>query len=695
MLALTVVATLLATAAPTPVDALGDATPLASWRTIEGDNTSFAQPGFDDAAWTPTDVVGKLPTSVPGGVTWWRTSVQFGARALDDVAHGLTASMTLPRMVGPFTVYVDGVVVADVGGADIDTGFTLPSAIALPVHSAAVTIALRSTTPPMVMFFPDVDRPVTPVLGSAAVTAGIAAAARNALHEEVLRYSAATVLFVLAALYHLLLWWRRRSLTGYLWYGLATLSVAMLPLGTALGFAGHANAPLFCALSMMGPSAFGSCWFIAFVRLLRPGQKTPWHVATLAIWSTAGSVLTVGLCWAHIGVHDVLPAMINLVLLPNIVVGFVLVGQVVVPPMWRGDRLARLLFIGYIAGFGAAIVQNLGVQGVMTPVHPLGMQPLIVGFGSFGICMALALNGSYAQTLNDLDRKNHELQAINLSMSRFLPDAFLALLSRGSIRDVVRGDNTELEITVLFSDIRGFTTISEKIGTRGVFELINRYLEYVEPTIHDNHGFISQYYGDGVMALFATNVDDAVRCTVQMHRAVERFNEGRDEPLTIGVGLNTGTLMLGTIGGLNRLACNVIGDPVNLAARIEGMTKMYGARVLISDVTAAKLTSSGPRVRRLDRVVAKGKTLPMTLFEVIDADPPGLRDAKLASREKFEHALDDLAAARFDDAQRAFSEIAQLCPQDTAAAALALRAQTLATEGVPPGWDGAVRLVDK
>jgi hypothetical protein len=197
------------------------------------------------------------------------------------------------------------------------------------------------------------------------------------------------------------------------------------------------------------------------------------------------------------------------------------------------------------------------------------------------------------------------------------------------------------------------------------------------------------------MALFHSSVDDAVRCTVEMHRAVERFNAASDEQLTIGVGLNTGKLMLGTIGGKDRLACNVIGDPVNLAARIEGMTKLYGARVLISDVTAAKLTSSGPRVRRLDRVVAKGKTLPMTLFEVIDADPPALRDAKVASREKFERGLDDLAAARFDEAQRAFSEIAQQCPLDTAAAALALRAQTLATEGVPAGWDGAVRLVDK
>ena len=197
------------------------------------------------------------------------------------------------------------------------------------------------------------------------------------------------------------------------------------------------------------------------------------------------------------------------------------------------------------------------------------------------------------------------------------------------------------------------------------------------------------------MALFHTSVDDAVRCTVEMHRALERFNADTSEPLTIGVGLNTGKLMLGTIGGRDRLACNVIGDPVNLAARIEGMTKMYGSRVLLSDATAAKVTVAGPALRRLDRVVAKGKTKPMTLYEVLDADPPALRAQKLATKARFEKALDDLAATRFDEARAAFADIARECPDDTAAAALALRAQTLATGGVPEGWDGAVRLVDK
>jgi two-component system sensor histidine kinase ChiS len=360
-------------------------------------------------------------------------------------------------------------------------------------------------------------------------------------------------------------------------------------------------------------------------------------------------------------------------------------------PAWRGNRDAQLIVAGFLASCALTLISTVGVARI--PI--VGLEPRLLGNLAVLGAMALALGNSYARSLGDLDRKNRDLQEVNLSMSRFLPDAFLALLSRGSIRDVVRGDNTELEITVLFSDIRGFTTISERIGTRAVFALINRYLEFVEPSIHDNHGFISQYYGDGVMALFHSSVDDAVRCTVEMHRAVERFNAASDEQLTIGVGLNTGKLMLGTIGGKDRLACNVIGDPVNLAARIEGMTKMYGARVLISDVTAAKVTSSGPRLRRLDRVVAKGKTQPMTLFEVIDADPPTLCAQKLHSKAAFEGALDDLEHARFTQAADAFDAIARSCPDDRAAAVLATRARALSVTGAPDGWDGAVRLVEK
>ena len=181
-----------------------------------------------------------------------------------------------------------------------------------------------------------------------------------------------------------------------------------------------------------------------------------------------------------------------------------------------------------------------------------------------------------------------DLKDTNISIERFVPQAFLAIVGKPSIVEVELGDNKRRNMTILFSDIRNFTTLSEAMTPDENFAFINAYLERMGPVIRDHNGFIDKYIGDAIMALFES-ADDAVRAGLGMLETLEAFNAERraagQEPIGIGVGINTGTLMMGTIGEKHRMDGTVISDAVNLASRIESLTKTYHVGLLVSQYT--------------------------------------------------------------------------------------------------------------
>jgi class 3 adenylate cyclase len=212
------------------------------------------------------------------------------------------------------------------------------------------------------------------------------------------------------------------------------------------------------------------------------------------------------------------------------------------------------------------------------------------------------------------------LQKTNLSIERFVPHAFLRIVGKPSIVDVELGDNKQETMSILFSDIRSFTTLSESMTPDENFTFINAYLERMGPVIRNHNGFIDKYIGDAIMALF-TNADDAVRAGLAMLQTLAAFNAERrpvgQPPIGIGIGINSGSLMLGTIGEKQRMEGTVISDAVNLAARVEDLTKTYREPLLISEFTYQQLAD--PKVydiRSVDVVVVKGKTRPVTIYAV-------------------------------------------------------------------------------
>jgi len=258
-------------------------------------------------------------------------------------------------------------------------------------------------------------------------------------------------------------------------------------------------------------------------------------------------------------------------------------------------------------------------------------------------------------------RFTEELFQLNKAYARFVPNQFLQFLEKSSIIDVELGDQVQLEMSVLFSDIRDFTTLSESMTPEDNFRFINSYLSRMEPVINENNGFIDKYIGDAIMALFSGEADNAVKAGIAMLQGLVEYNQNRANfgcaPIQIGIGINTGTLMLGTVGGQNRMDGTVISDAVNLASRVESLTKNYGASLLITQETYSRLENpSEYAIRTLDTVKVKGKSEAVTVYEVFDADGLEIKEGKLATLELFAQALAIYSQGKFAEAARLFSE---------------------------------------
>ncbi|MEG4585593.1 AAA family ATPase [Microcoleus sp. MOSTC5] len=272
---------------------------------------------------------------------------------------------------------------------------------------------------------------------------------------------------------------------------------------------------------------------------------------------------------------------------------------------------------------------------------------------------AISIQNSKLYT--EVRENESRLAQLNKAYERFIPHQFLQFLDKSSIIDVELGDQVQLEMSVLFSDIRNFTTLSETMTPEDNFKFINSYLSRMEPVINENKGFIDKYIGDAIMALFSGEADHAVKAGIAMLHSLAEYNEycakSGCAPIQIGIGINTGSLMLGTVGGPNRMDGTVISDAVNLASRVESLTKNYGVSLLITQPTYSRLKNpSQYAIRTLDTVKVKGKSEAVTVYEVFDADPLAMKEGKLATLKLFAEARAIYSEGNVAEAAWLFSE---------------------------------------
>jgi adenylate cyclase len=260
----------------------------------------------------------------------------------------------------------------------------------------------------------------------------------------------------------------------------------------------------------------------------------------------------------------------------------------------------------------------------------------------------------------------------------------------------------EQKVTVMFSDIRRFTTISEQIGPRETVSLLNEYFTEMVDAIFHHGGILDKYMGDGIMALFGapfvgeTDADNALAAADDMMQRLAELNvrraaDGR-EPLDIGIGLSSGAVVVGNIGSARRLDYTVIGDTVNLASRLEGATKQYGAKIVMSEMTVRELRRPAI-LREIDLIRAKGKDRPVAVYESL-----GYRSGERQLKPLLAAHGDGIAAYRARDwttAAKAFDAALGLYPEDGPARVYCDRIKLLARNPLPDDWDGVWNLTEK
>jgi adenylate cyclase len=250
---------------------------------------------------------------------------------------------------------------------------------------------------------------------------------------------------------------------------------------------------------------------------------------------------------------------------------------------------------------------------------------------------------------------------------RFIQTAFAQYINPELMKRLVNNpDQLKLggekrEMTVMFSDLRGFTSVSEKMDPEDLIALLNNYLDEMCEIILDQKGMIDKFIGDAIMALWNAPLDDdhhrenAIKTSVLMLEALDHFNQKYPHTrLNIGVGINTGEMVVGNIGSRRRFDYTVLGDNVNLAARVEGLTKKYGLRVLLTEQTVHNVNIPGLIFRLIDRVIVKGKSKPIRLFQPL-SDTPEHQELK----KEYEKAFALYEKGEFNQAKKIWSTLTE------------------------------------
>lgn len=313
----------------------------------------------------------------------------------------------------------------------------------------------------------------------------------------------------------------------------------------------------------------------------------------------------------------------------------------------------------------------------------------------------------------ELSQQKLELARQKNAFFRFVPVQFLNVLGKDSAVEVNLGDSVLKEMSVLFTDIRSFTTISEQMTPEENFRFINDYLASMEPVVQKHEGFVDKFMGDGILALFSgdgefsqsrfqgkTSADKAILAAIEMKKKVQTINaeaqNSHFKGLKIGIGINTGNLMLGTVGSRSRLDTTVIGDTVNVASRLESLTNLYRADILVTKNTLSAMTiADGLAIREIDSVVVKGKTDPIIIYEVYEADTPHIRKLKDTTLPLLTRGIILYKVADFQEALINFEQALKVYPEDIVSILYRKRCQEYIASPPTGNWIGVQHLLEK
>lgn len=337
-----------------------------------------------------------------------------------------------------------------------------------------------------------------------------------------------------------------------------------------------------------------------------------------------------------------------------------------------------------------------------------------VKFAFFGVVMSMvaSMANRFLRVHNESERLNVELTDQKNAFYRFVPTQFLQLMGKDTAVEISLGDSSNRTMSVLMSDIRQFTNISERMTPEETFQFLNTYLARMEPAIQRYAGFVDKYIGDAILALFSdeksmadlsgdwTSADRAVHAALDMRREQVSYNDYRKKdgmpPIDFGVGINTGPLVIGTVGSSRRLETTVIGNTVNLAARVESLNTIYKSSVIITDGTYKELSSRDKLLlREIDSVLVKGKSEPHVIYEVFETDPQEMKDKKLETLDTIAMAIIQYKLRNFDEALNLFKYAYSIFPNDPVTNIYINRCENYLAAPPPEDWNGVFEMLTK
>ena len=280
---------------------------------------------------------------------------------------------------------------------------------------------------------------------------------------------------------------------------------------------------------------------------------------------------------------------------------------------------------------------------------------------------------------------------------KFVPKEFMNRIAPEGLENLIFGHAESDFVTILFSDIRAFTEISENLSPQELMDFLNGYLREMNPPIMEHQGFVDKFIGDAMMCIFGTPIphdddpDRAVRAAIRMMTDLKVFNDKRSAegkmPIDHGMGINTDSIVSGNIGSPKRMDYTVIGDGVNLAARIESACKQYGAHILISEFTY-KAVKATYRTRQVDYVIVKGKTEPVGVYEVLDFHDDSSYPNLVEALGIFNDGYRSWNEAKWDQAVKLFKDVKKLNPNDKAAQLYLDRCDHMKKNPPKGDWNG-------
>jgi len=349
------------------------------------------------------------------------------------------------------------------------------------------------------------------------------------------------------------------------------------------------------------------------------------------------------------------------------------------------------VLLGRVRGIWAAIIA-VGLLGL----YVAGSQQLFVSLGLeltivYPLLTIVAIYSAIA--LLHFVTEERERKKMRRALELYLSPSMARLVSDHP--ELLKLGGEKQELTVFFSDIRGFTTISEQLDPTELVELLNEYLEEMTEIVFAHEGMLDKYIGDAVMAVWGAPLEQpdhasrACQAALQMVERLEELNtrwQERGWPrLDIGIGLNTGPMVFGNMGSSKHLSLTVMGDNVNLASRLEGLNKMLGTHAIVSEATA-RAAGEAIRTREIDRVRVKGKSEPVGVFELLSSS--GQDNGAAAALDAFASGLAAYRARRWDEAEACFAQVLRDHPGDGPALLHLERCRILRASPPHENWDG-------